>query len=294
MLTLTPRQQLDVFIDRHTDDVAAAMRKALRYLRRRVPGATEMVYDNYNALGVGFGPSDRPSGIVLSIVAYPRWVSLFFLQSGARLPDPRKLLKGSGSRVRHIVLTTPELIASPEVDALIGHALRAAKDPIDPVRKRLLVIKSVSARQRPRRPGSKSKAKGKTSRKGGVDYATVRELALALPDVIDSSTLRGIGFKARGRLLACKAINRSAEPETLMVRVGAADRDRLIAEDPEVFYLTPHYLVNASVLVRLKHVSRNALQTVLGLAWQFVTTENAAGGRKPGKRKQASSVFRYL
>ena len=151
-VTLTPRQQLNVFIDRYSEEVAAAMRQALRHLRRRVPGATEMVYDNYNALGVGFGPNERASAIVLSIVAYPRWVSLFFLQAGARLPDPHKLLKGSGSRVRHIVLTTPAVIASPQVDALIGHALRSAKDAIDPARKRLLVIKSISARQRPRRP----------------------------------------------------------------------------------------------------------------------------------------------
>jgi len=140
----------------------------------------------------------------------------------------------------------------------------------------------------------RAKAKGKTSRQGGVDYATVRELALALPDVTDSSTLRGIGFKVRGKLLACKAINRSAEPETLMVRVAATDRDRLIAEAAEVFYLTPHYLVNASVLVRLKHISRKTLQAVLGLAWQFVTAESAAGSRKPGKRKKTASVFRYL
>ena len=279
MSTLTPRQQLNIFIDRYSDEVAAAMRHALRHLRRRVPGATELVYDNYNALGVGFGPGDRPSGIVLSIVAYPRWVSLFFLQGGARLPDPHKLLKGNGSRVRHLVLTNPDVIASAEVDALIGHALEAAKDAIDPARKRLLVIKSVSARQRPRQ------AKRKTSRSGGVDYETVRALALAMPEVSDSSTLRGVGFKARGKLLACKAINRSAEPETLMVRVGAADRDRLIAEDPQVFYLTPHYLVNASVLVRLKHVSRKTLEAVLELAWQFVTAQSAAGKGKRGKRK---------
>jgi hypothetical protein len=156
---LTPRQQLDVFIDRYTDEVAGAMRKALRHLRQRVPGATELVYDNYNALGIGFGPSDRVAEVVLSIVAYPQWVSLFFLQSGARLPDPGKLLKGSGTRVRHIVLTTPDVIATPAVDALIGHALRAAKVAIDPARRRVLVIKSVSARQRPRRPAKPKRRK---------------------------------------------------------------------------------------------------------------------------------------
>jgi hypothetical protein len=291
MSALTPQQQLDVLIDRYTDDVAAAMRKALRHLRRRVPGATEMVYDNYNALGVGFGPSDRASQIVLSVVAYPRWVSLFFLQSGARLADPQRLLRGSGTRVRHIVLATADVIATPAVDALIGQALQAAEVAIDPARRRVLLIRSVAARQRPRQP---AKPKNKTSRAGGVDYATVRELALALPDVTDSSTLHGMSFKARGKLLACKATNRSAEPETLMVRIGAPERDRLITEDPAVFYLTPHYLAHASVLVRLRRVRRKALEAVLGHAWHFVTTAGAAGRRKPAKRGKSASVFRYL
>jgi hypothetical protein len=148
------RQQLESFLDRYNEDIAAAARRALRHLRRRVPGATELVYDNYNALGVGFGPSERASEVIFSIVAYPRWVTLFFLQ-GVGLADPAKLLKGDGSRVRHIVLATPEVITSPDVDALIGQALRAAKVPIDPKARRSLVIKSVSARQRPRRPAAR-------------------------------------------------------------------------------------------------------------------------------------------
>jgi hypothetical protein len=137
--------------------------------------------------------------------------------------------------------------------------------------------------------------KRKASRKAGVDYATVRELALGLPDVVDSSTLRGIAFKARGKLLACKAVNRSAEPETLMVRVGAAQRDRLIAAEPDRYYLTAHYLVNESVLVRLARIDREGLQAALQLGWTFVTTTAASPrARKPAKRKKAASVFRYL
>ena len=135
----------------------------------------------------------------------------------------------------------------------------------------------------------------KASRKAGVDYATVRELALGLPDVVDSSTLRGVAFKARGKLLACKAINRSAEPDTLMVRVGAAERDRLIDAEPDRYYLTAHYLVNESVLVRLARIDRKGLQAVLQLGWKFVTTTVASPrARKPAKRKKAASVFRYL
>jgi hypothetical protein len=120
----------------------------------------------------------------------------------------------------------------------------------------------------------------KTSRKGGVDYGIVRELAVALPDVQDSSTLRGIAFKARGKLLACKAVHRSAEPESLMVRVAAIDRDRLIAATPEIYYLTPHYLLHSSVLVRLKLINRKALQSLLRTAWQFVTASGTTRGKK--------------
>ncbi len=136
--------------------------------------------------------------------------------------------------------------------------------------------------------------KQKTSRKkAGVDHATVRELALGLPDVVDSSKLRGIAFKARGKLLACKAIHRSAEPETLVVRVGAADRDRLIDAEPDRYYLTAHYTAHESVLVRLPSVDRKGLEALLQLAWQFVTAASKSASR-PTKRKKAASVFRYL
>jgi hypothetical protein len=134
----------------------------------------------------------------------------------------------------------------------------------------------------------------KTSRKAGVDYATVRELALALPGVIDSSTLRGIAFKAGGKLLACKAINRTAEPESLMVLVGNVERDRLIAAEPEIYYLTPHYLANGSVLVRLAKIDRKGLQALFAIALEFVAGSAPARTRKGGRRKRAASVFRYL
>ncbi len=125
---LTSRQQLDSFLKRYDPAVAKAARKALRHLSKRVPGATQLVYDNYNALGVGFGPGLRPSELLLSIVLYPRLGNLVF-SAGAGLADPHKLLKGSGTRVRHIVLTEPALIASPAVDDLIGRALSAARVP---------------------------------------------------------------------------------------------------------------------------------------------------------------------
>src|SRR3984957_10024451 len=114
----TPTQELARFLAMYEPGIAATARAALARLRARLPGATEIVYDNYNALAVGFGPGDRASEAIISIAVYPRWVSLFFLQ-GARLKDPAKLLKGSGTRVRHIVLGDARDIGSADVEALI-------------------------------------------------------------------------------------------------------------------------------------------------------------------------------
>ncbi len=120
-------------------------------MRQHLPGAVELVYDNYNALAIGFGPTDRASDAIFSIAVFPRWVSLFFLR-GVDLPDPQTLPKGSGNSARHIVLDAPETLDRPEVRALMTRALERTAKPIDRTMRRRLVIKSVSAKQRPRRP----------------------------------------------------------------------------------------------------------------------------------------------
>jgi len=148
----TPAQQLARFLKKYDPAVAAVARGALARLRKRLPGAMELVYDNYNALAIGFGPSQRASEVVISIALYPRWVTLFFLH-GARLADPKKILKGSGTRVRHIVLHAAADIGSKDIQALISAALKLAGDPIEGRQRRQLIIKSVSKKQRPRRPG---------------------------------------------------------------------------------------------------------------------------------------------
>lgn len=150
-MSRTPAQQLGSFLEKFEPRVAASARAALSRLRKRLPGAIEMVYDNYNALAIGFGPSDKASEAIFSIAVYPRWVSLFFLQ-GAKLPDPDKVLQGSGTKVRHIVLTEPLVLEKPAVKRLMALALTSAKKPLDPKQRRRLIIKSVSAKQRPRRP----------------------------------------------------------------------------------------------------------------------------------------------
>jgi len=121
-------------------------------MRKRLPGAIELVYDNYNALAIGFGPNERSSDAIFSIAVFPRWVSLFFLQSGTELPDPHGLLKGTGTRIRHIVLEAPADLDRPAVRALMKEALARADVRIDRTARNRIVIKSVSAKQRPRVP----------------------------------------------------------------------------------------------------------------------------------------------
>jgi hypothetical protein len=151
MSEVTPARQLAACLAKYEPSVAASAKGALRRLRKRLPGAVELVYDNYNALAVGFGPSERASEVIVSIALYPRWVTLFFLY-GVRLPDPQQLLKGRGSRVRHIVLREPADLESPGIEALIGAAAKQSAKPIEAAQRRRLIIKSISKKQRSRRP----------------------------------------------------------------------------------------------------------------------------------------------
>src|SRR5438270_9430930 len=113
----SPARQLASFLAKYHPRIQREARAALRTMRARLPGAVELVYDNYNALVVGFGPTERASDAVFSIALYPRWINLFFL-NGATLPDPHQRLKGGGKRVRSIVLETAATLDEPAVQAL--------------------------------------------------------------------------------------------------------------------------------------------------------------------------------
>jgi hypothetical protein len=148
---MTPEQQLESFIARFTPEIAAQTREALEWMRKRLPGAVELAYDNYNALAIGFAPNERTSDAIFSIAVYPRWVSLFFLH-GATLPDPDGVLKGGGNVVRYVVLEGIATLESPPIKKLMLLALRNSGQKIDKKQPGRLVIKSISPKQRPRRP----------------------------------------------------------------------------------------------------------------------------------------------
>lgn len=137
-------------IDKYEPCVAADARQAIAYLEERMPTATRLVYDNYNALAIGFGATDKASEAILSLAVYPRYVSLFLL-NGTALEDPENLLEGSGSKARHIKLRPLSLLKSAGVLSLIDAALARAAVPLAEAGRGRLIIKSVSAKQRPRR-----------------------------------------------------------------------------------------------------------------------------------------------
>src|SRR5262245_39305208 len=151
MKNKAPEEQLAAFIAKYTPEIGALAQEALTKMRARLPGAIELVYDNYNALAIGFSPTERTSDVIFSITLYPRWVSLFFFR-GADLPDPQKLLKGAGKQVRHLVLERASDLDKPAVKALMERALRSEERRVGKGGRDRIIIKSISAKTRQRRP----------------------------------------------------------------------------------------------------------------------------------------------
>jgi hypothetical protein len=150
---VTAKAELSHFISRFSPEIARLARSALTVMRKRLPGAYELVYDNAYALVVGFGPSERPSEALFSIVIYPRKVSLCFLW-GAYLRDPDGVLAGSGRQVRHIRLESAAALEKGAVRALITAAIEDAGNSFDGTRRGEVIVRAISKNQRPRRPPS--------------------------------------------------------------------------------------------------------------------------------------------
>lgn len=115
-----------------------------------------------------------------------------------------------------------------------------------------------------------------------VTLATIRKIGLALPDVEDSTMYGKLALKVRGKLLACLASNKSAEPDTLVVKIDFEQRDALLAEAPETYYLTDHYGGYPSVLVRLSRINADQLRDLLSASWHFVTKQQERRSSRAG------------
>jgi hypothetical protein len=120
-------------------------------------------------------------------------------------------------------------------------------------------------------------------RKKTIDFDIVRKIGLTLPGVEEGTAYGEPALKLKGKLLACMASHRSAEPGSLVVCVSFEDRAALIADVPEIYYVKEHYLNYACVLVRLSRISPEMLRDLLGMAHKFVS------GKAKRSKKPASS-----
>ena len=147
-------KQLKGFIAKFEPKHQTLIRAVRKALRKRFPTAYELAYDNYNFFVIGYGPTERPSDCIVSMAAGANGVGLCFIR-GARLPDPNKILLGSGNQTRFIRIESADVLARPEVEALVAASAALAKTPMRASGRGTLIIRSVSAKQRPRRRPAK-------------------------------------------------------------------------------------------------------------------------------------------
>jgi hypothetical protein len=147
-------EQLKSFIDKFDPKKQALVRSVRKVLRERLPTANELVYDNYNFFVIGYCSTERPADCIVSIAAGANGVGLSFYR-GATLPDPHQILLGSGKQNRFIRIESAETLARPEVEALIAVAIAQGKTPLSTSGRGRLIIRAISAKQRPRRKSAK-------------------------------------------------------------------------------------------------------------------------------------------
>jgi hypothetical protein len=148
--TVSAEGQLKKFIARFALTDQRLIRAARRAARKWFPTATELVYDNYNFFVIGYSPTERPSDAILSIAARANGVGICFIH-GATLPDPARILLGSGKQTRFIRVESADMLERSDVEALVAAAIARAKRPFPAAGRGRLIVRSVSAKRRPRR-----------------------------------------------------------------------------------------------------------------------------------------------
>jgi len=113
-----------------------------------------------------------------------------------------------------------------------------------------------------------------------ITFDTVRKIASGLPGVEESTTYGAPSLKLHGRLLTCPALNKSAELNSLAVSIDFDQREALISEAPDTYYVTDHYVNYPIVLVRLSRVNRDVLRDLLHAACKFVSASRTRKRRR--------------
>ena len=122
-----------------------------------------------------------------------------------------------------------------------------------------------------------------------MTFQAVRAIGLRLPGVEESTMYGSPALKLSGRLIACLATHKSAEPGTLVVRTDFDQRDTLIAEDPDTYYVKEHYQTFPVVLVRLSRVNLDAMRDLLNAAHRVVSASQRKKNTRPASRPRAAA-----
>ncbi len=125
----------------------------------------------------------------------------------------------------------------------------------------------------------------------GCTFKTVESIGRTLPDVEMTMTWGKPTLKVGGKMFVCIASHKSAEPNTLVARMDIADRDALIDDDPDTYYLKDHYVDYPCVLVRLSRVRADALRHIVTGAYRYVnamkSTSKRSSRRTPPRARRA-------
>lgn len=146
----TPEAELQSYIDRLDPKLQTLARSVRAAVRQRFPTANELAYDYGSFVVISYSPTERGIDGIVALAARATGVFLYFSQGGPQLPDPKKMLQGSGKQARFIELAAASQLDDPDVQALIAATVEQAKVPLAPEGKGRLIVKQTAAKKRSR------------------------------------------------------------------------------------------------------------------------------------------------
>ena len=117
----SPAAQFAELVSRFPPEIVALVERTLPKLRRALPGSYQIVYDYSNSVVVSFSMTERGYEAIVAVAIFPGWIKLYFDKS---IPDPKRLLEGSGGKVRSVTLEAASDLDRGDVHALLKAAIK--------------------------------------------------------------------------------------------------------------------------------------------------------------------------
>lgn len=147
---LTPEAELRSYFERLDPKNKKLMRSVRAAVRKRFPTANELAYDYGSHVVIAYSATDSAIDAILAIDGRTDGVRVYFMH-GPQLPDPKRLLRGSGSQARFVPLESAGQLAHPDVAALVAAAVDQSTTPLPSRGKSALIIKLTAAKKRSQR-----------------------------------------------------------------------------------------------------------------------------------------------